>query len=162
MPTGGCPIDAMKLWRITILCLVLLALLTGAEAKTEPRVYRAVAYSALLPGGGQIYNQQYIKAGVVIGIQGFLIGSAIYHDGKRDDYKALAESSIDPLEAQQYLYLSKDYRNKLRSDYWWMGITAALSMIDAYVDAHLWDYDAQRERIRLKFEDSKLQLQIPF
>ncbi|HRY84557.1 MAG TPA: DUF5683 domain-containing protein, partial [Candidatus Cloacimonadota bacterium] len=125
-------------------------------------VYRAVAYSALLPGGGQIYNQQYIKAGVVIGIQGFLIGSAIYHDGKRDDYKALAESSIDPLEAQQYLYLSKDYRNKLRSDYWWMGITAALSMIDAYVDAHLWDYDAQRERIRLKFEDSKLQLQIPF
>lgn len=162
MPIGVCPTDPMKLIRLALLIFLTLLLAQGLFAKTEPRVYRAVAYSALVPGGGQIYNQQYIKAGVVIGIQGFLIGSAIYHDGKRDDFKALADQSIDPIEAQQYLYQSKEFRDKLRSDYWWMGITMALSMIDAYVDAHLWDYDAQRDRIHLKFEDNKLQLQYPF
>lgn len=152
----------MKLIRAVLLLGLLVSIAPGLIAKTEQRVYRAVAYSALVPGGGQIYNRQYIKAGVVIGIQGFLIGSAIYHDGKRDDYRELAQSSSDSFLAQQYMAQSKDYRDKLRSDYWWMGITMALSMIDSYVDAHLWDYDAQRDRIHLKFEDKKLQLQYPF
>ena len=152
----------MKLSHAAVLIVLMLSLTLGLGAKTEARVYRAMAYSALIPGGGQIYNHQYVKAGVVIGVQSFLIGSAIYHDGKRDDYKALALQSSNPLEAQQYLYQSKEYKDQLRSDYWWMGITMALSVIDAYVDAHLWDYDAQRDRIHLKFEDSKLQLNYQF
>jgi hypothetical protein len=29
----------------------------------------AMLYSAFIPGGGQIYNHAYVKAGIVIGIQ---------------------------------------------------------------------------------------------
>lgn len=140
-----------------LLILLCAAVLLSAEAARNP--YRAMLYSAVAPGGGQIYNQKYLKAGLVIGVQGFLIGSAIYHDGKRDDYRRLAQSADNALLEQQYLARSKDYKERLNNDIWWIGITAALSMIDAWVDAHLFDFEEQKEKLRLRFEDTTLLLE---
>jgi len=141
-----------------------------AESEAQPEVQaqakrdlnRAMLYSALIPGGGQIYNRAYLKAGLVIGIQGFLIGSAVYHDGKRDDFEEQARNTSDAYLAQQYQARSRDYRDSLNNDIWWIGITAALSVIDAYVDAHLHDFAAQEEKIRLRFGDGNLLLQYRF
>jgi hypothetical protein len=141
---------------LILLVLLSLAAALGAEDTRSP--YRAMLYSAVFPGGGQLYNRQYLKAGAVLGVQGFLIGSAIYHDGKRDDYRRLAASAADGLQQQEYEALADDYRGRLNNDIWWIGITAALSMIDAYVDAHLYDFDLQKEKLRLRFEETTLLL----
>ena len=48
------------------------------------------------------------------------------------------------------------------SDIWWMGITMGLSVLDAWVDAHLYDFEADKERIHLLFEDNTLKVQLKF
>jgi len=163
---------AKKLWHTTndtsesmkqLMILAILACLAlPMQAQNKPQPYRAMLYSALLPGGGQIYNHQYLKAGLVIGVQGYLIGSAIYHEGKRSDYRDLANGVSDNFLQQQYLARSRDYKEKLNNDIWWIGITAALSMIDAYVDAHLYDFDEEKSKLQLRFEDSQLQIRYRF
>ncbi len=122
----------------------------------------AMLYSAFIPGGGQVYNQAYVKASVVIGLQSYLIGTAIYHDAKVQDYKSKASSSSDAYLSQHYRQRVDEYREKRNSDIWWIGITAALSVLDAYVDAHLADFESQKSKLRLRFEGETIALQIIF
>jgi hypothetical protein len=156
--------DSMSkyIWKTTLLLAVLLMIADGLEARKPPSPNRAMLYSAIFPGGGQLYNREYLKAGLVIGVQGYLIGSAIYHDAKRDDYQELLDSATDPILIQQYRFQRDAYKESLTNDFWWMGITAALSMVDAYVDAHLWDFNSQKQKIQILFEDSSLQLRYRF
>lgn len=145
--------------------LVLLLLCAGlsagfAQAKREP--LRAVLYSAAVPGGGHLYNRAWLKAGLVMGVQGWFIGSAIYHGGQRNHWQDMAEAEPDEFLRQQYLAISQDWGYQLNNDVWWIGITAGLSMLDAYVDAHLSDYDSEKEQIRLRFSDGALVLQYRF
>jgi hypothetical protein len=55
-----------------------------------------------------------------------------------------------------------DYYNKRQSDFWWAGIVIFLSTIDAYVDAHLYDYEDTKQKIRLKFDENMLSLEYKF
>lgn len=143
------------------LLLVLACCCTGlAGEKRDPT--RAALYSLALPGGGQIYNRAWLKAGLVIGVQGFLIGSAIHHNERRDHFRDLAANAPDSYSEQVYTLQSNDYRDKLNNDIWWIGITAALSVFDAYVDAHLADFDAEKEKLELRFSGDKVLLQYHF
>lgn len=146
----------------TVIILLLLGCVAFAFGQEKREPYRAMLYSAVFPGGGQLYNQAWLKAGLVMGVQGYLIGSAIYHDGKRADFNELAENTQDSFLQQQYEARSKEYRDALNNDIWWIGITAGLSVIDAYVDAHLYDFESQKEKIRLRFEGDALSLQYRF
>ncbi len=135
----------------TVLCLTLLLLMEGALAaqfdssRSEPRTVAAtdttrvrkrphksprgaMLRSLALPGWGQLYNRQPIKAGLVIAAQGTLIGLRFYYNARA------ARFSDDP--ARRNLYL--DRRNLM---YWLMGGVALLSMVDAYIDAHLFNFD---------------------
>lgn len=145
-----------------ILCLILL--LTGVFSNAEPvkKPLNAVLYSAFIPGGGQIYNGKYIKAGIVVGVQSYLIGSAVYHHDKRSDYARRADQAISSTEIAAMESKRNEYRDLERNDYWWIGITAVLSIADAFVDAHLYDFEAQKEKVRLRFEDQQLQLEYRF
>ncbi len=150
-----------KLKKLLVTCVILAALSLGfAQAKRVPT--RAVLYSAAFPGGGQLYNRAWLKAGLVMGVQGFFIGSAIYHGGERDYWQNLADNTQDQFLREQYLARSRDYRYQLNNDVWWIGITAGLSMLDAYVDAHLSDFDSEKENIRLRFSGDALLLQYRF
>lgn len=91
----------------------------------------AMIRSLVFPGLGQIYNEQYIKAGIVLAGQSVLIGLRFYYNNK-------ANESIDPMDREFY----KDRRNLT---YWLMGATVLLSMLDAYIDAHLYDFDTGPE-----------------
>jgi hypothetical protein len=128
-----------------------------AETQTK-KPARAMLYSAFIPGGGQIYNGKYLKAGVVVGIQAYFVGASVYHDSKEDDYAKKAVSAALPSDRLFYEKKRDEYRDKQRSDYWWIGITAILSIADAFVDAHLYDYQEQKDKVRLRFEDKMLML----
>jgi len=83
---------------------------------------------SLIPGGGQFYNGQIIKGLIVIAGQVTLIGLAIHYDQKSKDF--LSGSA----EKERFV----DDRNLT---FWLMGGLTLLSMVDAYIDAQLYDFD---------------------
>jgi hypothetical protein len=87
----------------------------------------ALVRSALLPGWGQWYNEQKWKAALVIGLELGLASAAVY-------YNQLAMQSTNTLDMTWY----KDIRSRI---IWWGVAVYLLNLIDAYVDANLWDFD---------------------
>jgi len=97
-----------------------------AKLKTKsPKA--AMIRSLVFPGLGQFYNEQYVKAAIVLAGQGTLVGFLFYYNNR-------ARESTSPLEKEFY----EDRRNLM---YWWIGAATLLSMLDAYIDAHLYDFD---------------------
>lgn len=155
--------NAKNIMNKYLVCLVIIFTLASIlSAETGKNPTRAALYSAFLPGGGQIYNEAYVKAGIVIGIQGYLLGSALYHNGKAEDYASLAAEAENDQMAAIYKARRKEFQEMRTSDIWWMGITLGMSVLDAWVDAHLFDFDADKERIHLLFEEEKIQVQLRF
>lgn len=151
--------------RIKALALLIIVLLVSTSAfciDYAKNPTRAMLYSSVIPGGGQIYNASYIKSAAVIGLQGFLVATAINHSDKVKEYKDLMAGTSDPGEYLFYKAQRDSYREELKSDYWWMGTVWVLSIADAFVDAHLYNYKADKKKIMLKFEDKTLQMQIRF
>jgi len=154
----------MKLRDIYMLLalVLLLSVAVPCQGRNKPQPTRAMLYSAFLPGGGQIYNRAWVKAGLVLGVQGWLIGRAIHNDDKKDRFHDLAASAEQVGDQVYYKAMETEYRNRFNNDIWWIGITAALSMVDAYVDAHLNDFEEQEEKLRLRFSDAGISLQYRF
>ncbi len=107
----------------------------------EKRLYQnptvALFKSMLVPGLGQIGNRQYVKAGIVIGLQTWLISSAVKHGNDASDWRKQFEASTVTVERNELYdnYLgSKDQRNKFT---WFAAIVTFVSMFDAFSDAHL-------------------------
>jgi len=84
-----------------------------------------------IPGWGQLYNEQYIKAGLVFSVRSVLIGLAVH-------YQIQVNQSTVAEDRDFY----KTRRNDAIVFY---GIATLLSMIDAYIDAHLYDFDVGPE-----------------
>ena len=154
----------MKHTHYLILLLFCLALLLPnfCFAKPLSQPTKALLLSAVIPGGGQLYNHAWVKAGVVIGVQGYLITSAIHHDSKLKDYRTKAANSSDPAQINHYKQQELRYKDRFNNDVWWIGITAALSMIDAFVDAHLKDFDSNKQELKLRFSNSSVGLEYHF
>ncbi len=152
----------MKPLAVAAIALALLlptADLQALDYKKNPT--RAMLCSALVPGGGQFYNQAYLKAGVVAGLQAYLIGLAVHHNNRISHFQDLLDSSPEALQPA-YRLQRDDYRDKLRSDYWWIGTVLLLSVGDAFVDAHLHNYETERRQVNLKFAGGRLQLEYRF
>lgn len=88
----------------------------------------AMLRSAFVPGWGQWYNNQKLKALIVFGCEMTLVGSAVY-------YNQLAARSTTEYEREFYA----DNRSRFL---WWLLAAHLINILDAYVDAHLWDFDA--------------------
>ncbi|MDL2214867.1 DUF5683 domain-containing protein [Dysgonomonas sp. OttesenSCG-928-M03] len=137
----------------------------------KPDPTKAVLYSALFPGLGQIYNQKYWKLPIVYGgFLGFVYAitwnGRMYNDYTKaykaimsDDYVANKEDYINLFSGASGVDPSKwdatqlnNFRSAIRNrrdfnrrnrDLSIIGAIAmyALCMIDAYVDAQLYDFD---------------------
>jgi hypothetical protein len=119
---------------------------------------KAAILSLLLPGGGQLYNEAYVKFGIIGVLEGGLIGLTLYHHFKGEDYynKFLAT------EDEKYYDKYVDYYYQKQNDLWWLGVTIFLSTLDAYVDAHLYDFESEKKKIHLKFDGQTLGLEYRF
>lgn len=96
----------------------------------------------IIPGGGQVYDENYIRAVAFAGVCGFFIGRAIYYNGlyqtKASEVEALpaTDTRVARLKLQRESY--RDTRDLNAALYLGCHI---LSLIDAYVGAHLFDFD---------------------
>lgn len=112
----------------------------------------ALFKSMAVPGWGQAANGRYYKAVLFFGMDAFFIASALHHGSKASDYRSQYEQAelIDTRNAYYDLYEdSRTDRNKFT---WYAVITTFIAMFDAYVDAHLSGFPAERSPDRLSIE----------
>ena len=89
----------------------------------------AMIRSLVFPGWGQWYNEQKIKAVLVFSLESFLLRLSVYYPHK-------AANSVSGSQAELF------YKDKRNLTYLWIGGFTLLSMLDAYIDAHLYDFDS--------------------
>jgi len=132
---------------------------------------KATLYSAIIPGLGQAYNKKYWKIPILYA--GF--GTLFYFIGKngheyrlfRDAYNTVANG--DSLNFPNNEYVVKYnanltqleegrnyYRRNLELNYILTGLLYILNLIDASVDANLYNFDVSDD-ISLRFEPMKNQ-----
>ena len=97
----------------------------------------ALFKSMLVPGLGQWGNRKYFKAVFFGGLEWTFIAAAVHYERQASDARELYTSAVDP-NVRRVWYNFYDNKRKNRNKYiWFAGLTAFVSMFDAYVDAHL-------------------------
>ena len=123
----------------------------GSAQETENKIpKKAGLYSAILPGAGQVYTKKYWKVPI---IYAGLITSAYYIKQSNDFYQLYKTTYLNRLDGNnsdefygQYsnpdlIILTDHYRrNREISILCFVG-TYILNIVDASVNAHLFDYD---------------------
>ena len=123
-------------------------------ATWHPNPKRALWLALVLPGAGQIYNRKYWKLPLVYGgfvgcVYAMRWNDQMYHDYSQA-YLDISDDDPNTQSYNQFLHLGKaitkenmaTYQNlfKQRKDRYLLGVYA-LSVIDAYVDASLSEFD---------------------
>ncbi|MDP8219718.1 MAG: DUF5683 domain-containing protein [Candidatus Stygibacter frigidus] len=119
---------------------------------------KAGLLSAVIPAGGQIYNHAYIKGAAVIVLEGLFLGYAIKNHQKADDYYNRWKDTDNQFDYDNYEFHCERYKSQA----WWLGITIFLSTLDAVTDAYLYDFDYQKQKVRLKFDNRSVILEYKF
>ena len=103
-----------------------------------------MARSAILPGWGQFKNGRPLKAGLAIALEGVAAARVISAGNDVDaalarEDEALARGDAAAAEAARADY--DEAFNRRTTAGWVLGLSVVLSMVDAYVDAHLLQFD---------------------
>jgi len=148
-----------KLFIIFSLIFIFTSLLADEKVITKQPL-KAAALSCFFPGGGQLYNGKYLKSGFVFAVEGSFIGLAVYHHLEAEKY--YDRYKVNPESNSDYYKEYEKYYNKRQSDFFWIGTIIFLTAIDAYIDAHLFDFEEKKNKIHLKFEDNTVGLSYNF
>lgn len=143
--------------------------LNTATAQKDTLPYRmhksplgAVLRSAVLPGLGQIYNESYWKVPVVWGFLGYYGYEWIRQNNNYHDYIGWYKEALSgqrPGNPANYKRNRDFYRDQRDLFAIYMGITYALNLLDAYVDAQLFDFSVDEDPVS---KVSRLNLRINF
>lgn len=111
--------------------------------------WKAVLFSAVMPGAGQLYNESYWKIPIVLGLCTYF-GYEIYNNHKKyTDYRSqYAESQVlYPPYGDANLQSLRNFYFDQRNDFiWYFMIAYVVNLVDAYVDAQLFDFDVSDEK----------------
>jgi len=110
----------------------------------KKKPWKAVLFSAILPGLGQYYNESYWKIPVVAGIGSYFVYVAIKNNNKFIENRDLYDASITPQNPSgdtRYKNLREFYRDQRDQFILYFGLLYLINLADAYVDAHLFDFD---------------------
>ncbi|MBN1558981.1 hypothetical protein JW998_01935 [candidate division KSB1 bacterium] len=91
----------------------------------------AMLRSIFLPGWGQFYNGKWFKGIIIGGAEIGLVANAI----------VLNRWAQEAATEEEFLY----YIDNRNLSFWLLGATILYSMVDAYVDAHLFGFDESPE-----------------
>ena len=104
----------------------------------------AVGLSAALPGAGQVYNENYWKVPVIAGLAGYWIYEWVKLNNQYKDYRDQYNQSLVVLPPSGLPRLGeiRDFYHDERDKFaWYLGALYFLNLVDAYVGAHLYDFD---------------------
>ena len=145
---------------MSVLKKILIAFFVGFSFTTSAQEYgekipkKAGLYSAILPGSGQVYTKKYWKVPV---IYGGLITSAYYINESNDLYQLYKSTYLNRINGMttdefQGTYSDSDlktltdhYRRNREVSALLFTLTYVLNIVDASVNAHLFDYDVSED-----------------
>ncbi|MBN1542360.1 hypothetical protein JW992_09465 [candidate division KSB1 bacterium] len=117
--------------------LILLMVIFSAPAAAQTAADSAAAItkspsgammrSLVLPGGGQFYNDKWLKGLAIAAAEIGCIANAVV----QNQYAVREEIP----------YYREIYRDRRNLSFWWLAGIILYSMADAYVDAHLYNFD---------------------
>jgi hypothetical protein len=111
------------------------------EREKSPRV--AMLSSMLVPGLGQLYNGRRLKTMIAVGVFTYYLGTSWFEQKKSQEHlvarDALRPGSID-WRNQDILY--QFHKENAVTYLWWSGAAWLITVLDAFVDAHLYDVRA--------------------
>ncbi|MEO6695669.1 MAG: DUF5683 domain-containing protein [Ignavibacteria bacterium] len=105
---------------------------------------KAVLYSAVIPGAGQFYNESYWKIPVIAAAGGYFLYEVIKNNNRFIDFRDQYANSQTPENPQGELLLKdlREFYSDQRDNFIiYSVILYAVNLIDAYVDAQLYDFD---------------------
>ena len=128
----------------------------------------AVLLSAVLPGAGQFYNESYWKIPIIGGLVGYFgyeyfRNNNLYKD-YRDEYAA-SQTELNPNGDLNLKTLREFYRDQRDDFVWYFLIIYVVNMVDAYVDAHLFDFDVSDDKFTkdgVRGKEYKLKFNLKF
>lgn len=145
--------------------------ITTAKQKEPLKKFRmrksptvAVLLSAALPGAGQFYNESYWKIPVIGGLIGYFGYeyfrlNNLYKD-YRDEY-SVSQTPENPNGNLSLKSLREFYRGQRDDFVWYFVIVYVVNLVDAYVDAHLFDFDVSDEKfLRSGINDKEYRLKM--
>jgi hypothetical protein len=103
----------------------------------------ALLLSAILPGAGQVYNQSYWKAPIVLGFGVYFASQWLHNNSLYKDWRDRFTESLATTEGgnQNYLAIREFYKDQRDAFSWYFFILYILNLADAYVDASLFDFN---------------------
>ncbi|PID59297.1 MAG: hypothetical protein CR986_06735 [Ignavibacteriae bacterium] len=119
----------------------------------------AMLRSAILPGWGQFYNESYWKIPIIWGLGAWFIYNWNDLNNNYKFYRDLYNQSLSETSTgiSTYKLFRDEYRDERDLFAIYFGLTYFLNIIDAYVDAHLFDFDIRfngythQPELRIKF-----------
>ncbi len=125
--------------KVLLLLLLTISFSYGQEIdSTIAKTPKKAALWSILPGGGQIYNGKYLKAGIIITLESLAIWQSI-ENGKNYE-----------IDGSNSTYLQD--RNKFA---WWAFFIHIYGLLDAVVDSHMKPFGPMMENDTL--EDNTIQ-----
>ena len=113
------------------------------DGRMEP--WKVAMISAVVPGYGQIYNGAAWKIPILYGLLGYFGYRALDYNDSYNDYKDRYSADPDGPDASFYRSERNDYQEKRNRHIVFFALAYIAGIIDAYVDAHLYDFDTITE-----------------
>lgn len=115
-----------------------------AEFHQTKSPWLAVGLSAALPGAGQVYNEDYWKVPVIAGLAGYWVYEWVSLNNRYKDFQNQYNQSLitSPPDGNTRLAEIRNFYHDERDKFaWYLGALYFVNLVDAYVGAHLYDFD---------------------
>jgi len=114
----------------------------SGRLKEQKNARLAMLCSLLFPGLGQLYAGKPYKAALAMGIETFYLGQILlnYRYAKREE-RLRDRYPRDSYEYYRHDIWVDEYKARTVDWMWWTGGAIFLIVVDAYVDAHLYDME---------------------
>ncbi len=142
--------------------LILLFSISLYSYDTGKSPSKAAFYSFIVPGGGQYYNEAPWKSLLWGGSELGFIALTSYHQNKFNEYKDKRSKATTTEDWKKWDKKAGDEIHKRNNGFWWLGSTVILSMMDAYVDAALFNYEEEDNKLKIQFSLNYFGLQFRF
>ncbi len=137
---------------------------TGFTMQKSP--LGAVIRSAILPGLGQLYNESYWKIPVILGVTVYLLDGYFNQNSLFIKYRDMYAGTItkdQPSGELNWKLYREFYRDQRDTFAWWLAVTYFIQIADAFVDAHLFDFDvSDTKRVQASLAPGRISLSIRF
>lgn len=117
----------------------------GKEDDQRMEPWKVAMISAVLPGYGQVYNGAIWKVPILYGLLGYFGYRAFDYNDSYTEFRDKYAQDPDGPDASFFQEERDRYQEKRNQQFLFLALAYLAGIVDAYVDAHLYDFDAVSE-----------------